>query len=97
MSFLFKKSRKATTRLFYATDIHGSERTYRKFVNAGKFYNANVLVMGGDITGKLLIPVIKKKMVTFEQHFKAGPKILRARPICRSCMTAWACLDFIIK
>jgi hypothetical protein len=34
--------------------------TYRKFINAGKFYNANVLVMGGDITGKLLIPIIKE-------------------------------------
>jgi hypothetical protein len=67
MSFLFKKSRKATTRLFYATDIHGSERTYRKFVNAGKFYSANVLVMGGDITGKLLIPVIKEN----NGHFRA--------------------------
>lgn len=60
MSFLFKKSKKVTTRLFFATDLHGSERTYRKFINAGKFYNANVLVMGGDITGKLLIPIIKE-------------------------------------
>lgn len=67
MSFLFKKSRKPTTRLFYATDIHGSERTYRKFVNAGKFYGVNVLVMGGDITGKLLIPIIKEK----NGHFRA--------------------------
>ncbi len=67
MSFLFKKSKKASTRLFYATDIHGSERTYRKFVNAGKFYNANVIVMGGDITGKLLIPVIKEK----NGHYRA--------------------------
>ena len=50
MSFLFKKPRKKLTTLFYATDIHGSERTYRKFINAGKFYNASVLVMGGDIT-----------------------------------------------
>lgn len=60
MSFLFKKSKKVSTRLFFATDLHGSERTYRKFINAGKFYNANVLVMGGDITGKLLIPIIKE-------------------------------------
>lgn len=67
MSFLFKKSNKAATRLFYATDIHGSERTYRKFVNAGKFYNANVIVMGGDITGKLLVPVIKEK----NGHYRA--------------------------
>ena len=60
MSFLFKKPRKKSTRLFFATDLHGSERTYRKFINAGKFYEANVLVMGGDITGKLLIPNIKE-------------------------------------
>src|SRR5512134_3465990 len=61
MSFLFRKKPKKLTTLFYATDLHGSERTYRKFVNAGKFYNANVLVMGGDITGKLLIPIIREK------------------------------------
>ena len=61
MSFLFKKPKKQLTRLFFATDLHGSERTYRKFINAGKFYQANVLVMGGDITGKLLIPIIKEK------------------------------------
>jgi Icc-related predicted phosphoesterase len=61
MPLFSKKSRKKPTRLFYATDIHGSERTFRKFINAGKFYNANVLVMGGDISGKLLIPIIKEK------------------------------------
>jgi Icc-related predicted phosphoesterase len=60
MSPLFgSKPRKKLTRMFYATDIHGSERTYRKFINAGKFYDVNVIVMGGDITGKLLIPIIK--------------------------------------
>jgi Icc-related predicted phosphoesterase len=62
MSFLFKKKpAKKLTRLFFATDLHGSERTFRKFINAGKFYSANVLVMGGDITGKLLIPIIKEQ------------------------------------
>jgi Icc-related predicted phosphoesterase len=61
VSFLLKKNRKKPTRLFFATDLHGSERTYRKFINAGKFYEVDVLVMGGDITGKLLIPVIKEQ------------------------------------
>jgi uncharacterized protein len=61
MSFFFKKRSKTLVRLFFATDIHGSERTFRKFINAGKFYNVNLLVMGGDITGKLLIPIIKEK------------------------------------
>jgi len=61
MPLFSKKPSKKLTRLLFATDLHGSERTYRKFINAGKFYNVNVLVMGGDITGKLLIPIIKEK------------------------------------
>jgi len=60
MSFFSKKKSKKMTRLFFATDIHGSERTYRKFINAGKFYDVNVIVMGGDIQGKLMIPIIKE-------------------------------------
>lgn len=48
-----------TTRLFYATDVHGSERTWRKFVNAAAFYGADVIVMGGDVMGKLTIPIIR--------------------------------------
>jgi uncharacterized protein len=61
MSFLFsKKPKKEPLRLFFATDLHGSERTFRKFINAGKFYNVNTLVMGGDIQGKLMIPIIKE-------------------------------------
>ena len=46
------------TRLFYATDIHGSEVAYRKMLNAAKGYDTNLLVLGGDVTGKFLIPVI---------------------------------------
>jgi len=48
------------TRIFYATDVHGSERTWRKFLNAGRFYEADVLVMGGDVMGKLTIPIIRE-------------------------------------
>ena len=58
--FLLKKAQQEATRLFFATDLHGSERTFRKFINAGKFYGVNVIVMGGDIQGKLLIPIIKE-------------------------------------
>src|SRR4029079_19203439 len=45
-------------RLFFATDIDGSERCFRKFLNAGSFYGADVLVMGGDMTGKMLLPIV---------------------------------------
>jgi len=48
----------ANYRLFYASDIHGSEKCFLKFINAGKFYKADALVLGGDITGKMIVPLI---------------------------------------
>jgi Icc-related predicted phosphoesterase len=47
--------------VYYASDIHGSDRLWRKFVNAGAFYQADVLVMGGDITGKAVVPIVREK------------------------------------
>jgi len=48
------------TTIFFATDIHGSERCFLKFINAAKFYQANVLILGGDITGKALVPIVRQ-------------------------------------
>ncbi len=45
-------------KLFFATDIHGSERCFRKFINAAAFYKADAVIMGGDITGKMLVPIV---------------------------------------
>jgi Icc-related predicted phosphoesterase len=45
-------------RIFFATDIHGSDVCWRKFLNAGSFHNADVLVMGGDMTGKAMVPIV---------------------------------------
>jgi hypothetical protein len=45
-------------RLYFATDVHGSETCWRKFLNAGAHYKADVLVLGGDMTGKALVPII---------------------------------------
>jgi Icc-related predicted phosphoesterase len=55
----------AKTRIFFATDLHGSEKCFRKFVSAGKFYDANVLIVGGDITGKMIIPIVKQADSSF--------------------------------
>jgi uncharacterized protein len=46
-------------RLFFATDIHGSTRCFRKFINAAAFYEAQLLIMGGDMCGKAMVPVVK--------------------------------------
>lgn len=45
-------------KIFFATDIHGSEICWRKFLNAAAFYKADMVVLGGDVTGKIMVPVI---------------------------------------
>jgi Icc-related predicted phosphoesterase len=45
-------------RVFFATDIHGSETCFRKFLNSAKFYDADLIVLGGDMTGKALVPIV---------------------------------------
>ena len=46
-------------KLYYAGDVHGSEKCWRKFLNAAKFYEADTLIMGGDITGKMMVPIVE--------------------------------------
>jgi uncharacterized protein len=45
---------------FYASDIHGSEMLWRKFINAAGFYGVEVLIMGGDIAGKAVVPIVSR-------------------------------------
>ena len=58
------------TRIFYACDIHGSEPTYRKFLNAAKFYEVDALVFGGDLMGKLLIPIVREADGTYRARLQ---------------------------
>ena len=57
------------TTIFFATDVHGSEICWKKFINAGKFYNADILVLGGDMTGKALVPFIKDAQGKYKVNF----------------------------
>lgn len=47
------------TRIFYTTDLHGSDTCFAKFLNAADRYGAHVLVLGGDVAGKMLVPVVR--------------------------------------
>lgn len=47
------------TRLYFCTDLHGSEVCFRKFLHAGSVYEAGVVIMGGDCTGKMIIPLVE--------------------------------------
>lgn len=70
-------------RIFFATDIHGSDVCWRKFLNAGSFHKADVLVMGGDMTGKAMVPIVASggswELTLQEQrHVLTGEDELRA-------------------
>lgn len=47
-------------RLFYSSDLHGSELAWRKFLSAGRVHNVSTLIMGGDLTGKAIVPVVQQ-------------------------------------
>jgi len=90
MSFLFKKPpKKKTTRLFFATDLHGLERTYRKFLNTGKFYNAEVLIMGEISLENFSFPSLRKRMGITEQHFKGRQSSIAQKQSSKVCWIAW--------
>lgn len=61
-------------RLFYAGDIHGSEQCFRKFLNAARFYEAQVIILGGDITGKMMVPLVEQKPGRFVAHMFGSKK-----------------------
>jgi Icc-related predicted phosphoesterase len=58
--------------IYYGSDFHGSSVVWRKFVNAARFYEADVLVMGGDLTGKAIVPIVETERGYRVQGFGPG-------------------------
>lgn len=63
--------------IFFAADIHGSDRVFRKFLKAAPFYGAGALVFGGDMTGKALVPLVEEpagryRAELFGRRYDAG-------------------------
>jgi uncharacterized protein len=56
-------------RVYFASDIHGSDKCWLKFLSAAKYYQADVLMIGGDITGKFIVPIIKQSDGTSTAEF----------------------------
>src|SRR5580700_3398327 len=57
---LRKPKKKRALRIFFATDVHGSDVCFRKFLAAAKVYEADVILLGGDFAGKGLVPVLRE-------------------------------------
>jgi len=58
-----------TTRVFFTTDLHGSTVVFKKFINAGKFYEAQVLILGGDMIGKMIVPIVSQGNGRFSANY----------------------------
>lgn len=56
-------------RIFYVSDLHGSERCFRKFINGGQAYKADVLILGGDVAGKAIQPLTHRAGNRYTCHF----------------------------
>lgn len=54
-----QSSKKPDLTIFFATDIHGSNLCFKKVLAAPAFYHADVVVLGGDLTGKMIVPILK--------------------------------------
>jgi Icc-related predicted phosphoesterase len=55
-----KRSSTQGTRVFFCTDLHGSDVCFKKFINAADFYGTEILIMGGDVTGKMVVPIARQ-------------------------------------
>lgn len=65
------------TRIFFATDVHGSEKCWLKVVSAGKFYKTDLVILGGDMTGKAIFPIILQKGGTYKCEYMGQEVTLR--------------------
>ena len=67
------------TRLLYAADFHGSDVVFRKFIAAVKMHKADVVVVGGDITGKAMVPIIEQPDGSHEAYFFATTHVAKTK------------------
>jgi len=68
VGLLRRSARTRLTRIFFCADLHGSEPTFRKFLGAVRAYHADVLVFGGDLMGKALVPIVRENG-RYRAHF----------------------------
>ncbi|QCJ42926.1 metallophosphoesterase [Bacillus sp. S3] len=70
-----------TLKIFYAGDLHGGETAFRKFTNAGKFYQADLVIYGGDFTGKMVVPIVEKSGIYTCRYYGSTVKVKRANEL----------------
>ena len=84
MALLSRRRKQRGLRLFFCTDVHGSEQCFRKFLNAASFYSVDHLVLGGVLLGKLLIPIVQNGNGNYYCNYGDQPTTRTStQPACR--------------
>jgi Icc-related predicted phosphoesterase len=75
-------------RIYFCSDVHASEKCWKKFLAAPRFYSADVIVIGGDVTGKFIIPIIESKKGRYtckfagvERRLKEGSQLAQIKDL----------------
>lgn len=71
----------ARTKFMFSTDFHGSETVWRKFLNSAKYFDVDALVMSGDMTGKVIVPIIKRSDGNYDAHMLGDDYVLEESEI----------------
>ncbi len=66
-------------KIYFATDVHGSEICWKKFLAASKFYEVDTLILGGDMTGKAIVPIIAQGGDDYKVTLLEQMKILHGK------------------
>ncbi|MFP3242947.1 MAG: metallophosphoesterase [Caldisphaera sp.] len=66
---MFRKSSPEIKRILYATDLHGSTLVFKKLLNAAKINKASLVIMGGDISGKIFFPIVQSGKNIYEVDY----------------------------
>jgi Icc-related predicted phosphoesterase len=76
-SLFTRRHRDESLTVYYASDIHGSDLLWRKFLGAGAFYGAGAAIMGGDLLGKAVVPIERRDDGTYRLTFLGADRMIR--------------------
>ena len=87
------------TRIIFASDFHGSDIVWRKFLNSASMFKADILLMGGDMTSKVMVPIVRRDGF-YTTHFKGNERRVSEneldelkREIRKHCYLPYVCSE----
>jgi len=88
----------AKVTIVFASDFHGSEVVWRKFLNSAAMFKADWLIMGGDLTGKILTPIVLQPDGTYKADFLGQTEVVQSgqledikRKVREQCYIPYVC------